>query len=134
MPSASCKSGLSAHASIFLRKNTGSARRLDSNARAYARATTLQNHEALLRDFGLNNHFPIVGKWLLSHSFAHIKGKNARRIFYLNYISPLIILGREILRAGADYLPQPLPQADGAFCVRELYFRVVRSYGRFYSD
>ena len=56
----------------------------------------LQNHEAPLQDFGLNKHFPIVGKRLLSRSF-------------------LIILGRKLLRAGADCLPQPLPQADGAF-------------------
>ena len=53
----------------------------------------LQNHEAPLRDFGLNKHFPIVGKRLLSRSF-------------------LIILGRKLLRAGADYLPHPLPKVN----------------------
>ena len=34
----------------------------------------------------------------------------------------MIILGHELLRAGADYLPQPLPQAEGAYVgLRKLY-------------
>ena len=85
--------------------------------------SVLQNHEATLRDFGLNNRFPIVWKRLLSHSFAHIQGKNRRGGFSRSYnISPLIGFRREILREGADCLPQPLPQADGAFSVSEPLF------------
>jgi hypothetical protein len=58
--------------------------------------SALQNPEAPLRDFGLNNHFPIVGKWLLSHSF-------------------LIILGLEILRAVLTAHPTPSRKREGLF-------------------
>ena len=84
------------------------------NARASALATAHQNHEALLRDFGLNNHFPIVGKWLLSHYFAHIKGKNPRADFHIFIkFRPWFRLGARSFAGALTAHPTPSRKREG---------------------
>ena len=80
LPSASCKSGLSAYASIFLQKNTRFAQSLEL-MRKLQLSLLLQTSEALLLKFGQSQYFPNVGKYCALSPLRALRVRNGYRVF-----------------------------------------------------